>query len=102
MPDPPFEPGVKFMVAWPLPATATGAVGAPGTIVVIVSENAALSKKSPVENVSSASIVNVAVVAVVGVPEITPVEVAKERPGGKEPLASAKLTAPWVEVAASV
>lgn len=45
----------------------------------------ALSKKGPVEKLSSASTVNEVVVGVVGMPEITPVEEARESPGGKEP-----------------
>jgi hypothetical protein len=46
----------------------------------------ARSKKLPVVKVSSASTVKVVVVALVGVPEMTPVEEARERPGGREPL----------------
>ena len=42
-------------------------------------------KTEPSEKLSSASMVAIVVVAVVGVPEITPVVVLRERPGGREP-----------------
>jgi hypothetical protein len=55
-----------------------------------------------VEVASFAFTVNVAVVAAVGVPEMTPVDEASESPAGSEPLTSEYVTVPCVEVAAIV
>jgi hypothetical protein len=56
----------------------------------------------PVEKLSSASMAKLEVPAEVGVPEMTPVLVARERPAGREPENRLKLTVPWEEVAVSV